>query len=48
MVSGGGHGAKFTATDHTPLNVGKNVQIDETVVSQVGAYGGTPPHRRLT
>ncbi len=23
MVSGGGHGAKFTATDHTPLNVGK-------------------------
>jgi hypothetical protein len=22
MVSGGGHGAKFIAVDHTPLNVG--------------------------
>jgi 6-phosphogluconolactonase len=27
MVSGGGYGGKFTTVDHTPLNMGSQIQI---------------------
>src|SRR5687767_10072548 len=51
MVSGGGHGAKFTATDHTPLNVGYKklrVTIDTNLVISGMIVPRSTPSQLLT